>query len=180
MTDKKEQIPAPLVHMLLAFRRRKDNPDGDIRCLREVLYHEEEVAVARLKAKCSAIPGVWRLHMTVNARDTEAAAKVLTHKLVDNPKDVGARLESIWRSCLLQSSSRAGRRILLDVDDPSILSELHEAIKDYPIVSETSTPSGGKHIIMEEGFDTRALYPFTKEQVTPHRDGYYFLDVWRF
>jgi hypothetical protein len=39
-----------------------------------------------LEHKCNLLGGEWRIHKTVNARDTKKAMKWLQHKMIDNPE----------------------------------------------------------------------------------------------
>lgn len=171
MANSEQRDPRETLHLLLAFRRRKDNPEGPIRCCREII-RDEPVDLERLKVRLRQIPGVWRIHRTVNVRNVAKASKVLQHRLLDNPDDAKA-LETVWKTCLLQKESRVGRRMLLDIDDAkqfrAVVNRVFEHIEGETVI----TPSGGYHVVCSP-FDTRILEGIPG--VTVQRDGYVFLE----
>lgn len=159
------------LHLFLAFRRRKTNQDGPIRCFREIIY-DEAISLERLKVKVRTVPGVWRIHRTVNPRDVAKAAKVLQKRLIDDPRNA-CSLDQVWRTCLLQKESRGGRRFLVDIDDPAQLPRCLEIIGDNIVGEPVPTPSGGYHVVCES-FDARPLRALDEVDVQP--DGYLFVE----
>lgn len=168
MANSEKKHPQDLVHLYLAFRRRKDNPEGPTRCHRELI--QDATSLDALKARCTA-PGLWRIHKTVNARSTAKAAKILMHKLLDDP-EAAQYLTTLWKTCLLQKESKAERRLMLDIDDPLRIPEVVDKLGLTPYTLIRS-PSGGAHIICES-LDTRLLEGIP--DVTVLRDGYVFVE----
>jgi hypothetical protein len=161
------------LHCLLAFRRRKDNETGPVMCFREIV-RDEPTDLERLKVRCRTVPGNWRIHRTVNARNVANAANVLMHRLIDNPKDAEA-LETVWKTCLLQASARGERNVLIDVDDPERFHDVVAALggANVAVGSVVATPSGGYHIVCPK-FDAREIVKIP--DVSIQKDGYVFLE----
>lgn len=169
------------VHILLAFRRRKDNPDGPVKCCRELIT-DEPVDLERLKLRLKRYPGTWRIHKTVNKRNVKTASNVLLHKLIDDRVSQPFPLMTSWKSILLTEKCRGERRFLLDVDDRSVLGELYSILdklerrQRFLIHQTKNTPGGGLHIVCDP-FDTRIINHLTASgQVTILRDGYIFVE----
>lgn len=165
------------VDIYLALRRKKDNPDLQDLCFREVDNYGDGQALEILKTRIKNELGVWRIHKTINKRDTHKALKLLQHRMIDNFEDVAHRLESIWKTCLLQKESKAERNILLDIDSEEALEYtldvLYNNYVDAESVSCVQSPNG-YHIVLKEGMDTR---PFmNNKDVTIQRDGYVFVE----
>ena len=172
MANTEKRQPQKLVHFLLAFRRRKNNPDGPVMCFREIVSKDESVDLERLRVRVRTVPGVWRIHRTVNQRDTHKAARTLQHRLLDNPDDAES-LVTVWKTCLLQKESRAGRDILVDVDDPEQLERVLLIVGGRLSRELTPTPSGGFHVVTQS-MDTRPLEELPGVEL--QRDGYLFVE----
>lgn len=171
MANTEEPNTAEEVHLLLAFRRRKDNPDGKVMCHRDIIVNES-VDIRRLKCKLDEMPGVWRIHRTVNPRSTEKAAKILQHKLIDSP-EIALKLQTYWKTALLQSECKVGRKFLIDIDNPEALQEVMSRVEGFHPSMPYSTPSGGYHVITDP-FDIRIMDDITDVDVK--RDEYVFLE----
>ena len=165
---------APFVHLYVAVRRRKDNPNG----AREICYREliqdPEIDLERLKCRIKTQPGIWRIHKTVNKRDTSKAFKLLQHRMIEEP-EIAMRLPTIWKTCLLQTECRAERNILLDIDSPASHLPVVNALMAHSIVPlfSVNTPSGGSHVVCPK-FDTRIIEGI--EAVTVMRDDVHFVE----
>lgn len=160
------------VHLLMAFQRTKDGEKA--RCLRVVVRDlQEDLAI--LEARLRIIGGEWRIHKTINERDTEKARIWLLHHMIDNPDDRG-RIDSTWRTALLQKECIFGeKRWLLDIDTKyaSHLAEIEEIISaSGGTVHERVETPGGWHFITN-GFDIRKACEY--HCVTLIRDGYVFI-----
>lgn len=162
------------VHLYLALRRKKENPNLSSICFREII-EDMEVDLDRLKLRCKAEGGIWRIHQTVNSRSIQKATKILQHKMIDDPS-ITNRLVSIWKTCLLQSEAKADKYFLLDVDSELAYKKTKEIVintGDY-MLWENKTPNG--HHIITKPFDTRLIS--TIEDVSVHKDGYVFLELY--
>jgi len=161
------------VDLLLAVRRHKENPliKGEI-CFREVLKSETSLLV--LKTKIANYPGIWRIYKSINKRDTRKAVKLLQKTLIDNPEHWKGRIDSLWKTCLLQRECRAEKKMLIDLDtnDKDIYDKVIELIGDKLVLSVKS-PNG--YNIVTEMIDTRLFDEF-KNVTTFNRDGYVFLE----
>lgn len=160
------------VHVLLAFLRKKYNPDKKPRTLRRIAKSDEDLCI--LKRECEVLGGVWRIHRTVNKRSTEKAFKLLQHYLLDYP-ECAPYVDSQWKTILLQPECRAERRFMLDVDfkDPTKIQEILKFLEaqDKFIIESKETPNGF-HCITDPF--NRELFKF--DNVTVLTDGYIFIE----
>ncbi len=162
-----------LVDIYLALRRKKDNPELQDLCFREVINHSEKESLNRLLDRVSKEQGVWRIHKTINKRDTHKALKLLQHRMIDNFETCAVRLESIWKTCLLQKESKAERNVLLDIDSSVAMGIVMLIISDNNITFTKKQTPNGHHVILPEGTDTRLFQNIPN--VTLQRDGYIFV-----
>lgn len=169
-TEKRE--PKELLHFVLAFRRRKLNAEGPVKCHREPIVGSEVESIERLMARVRRTPGVWRIHRTINARDVRKAARILQHRLLDNPDDA-LSLVTVWKTCCLQAAAKGERNFLIDVDDMSSLPKVEAAILSQAghVLERVRTPNGF-HIVTQ-CFDAREVEALPG--VSIQRDGYVFL-----
>jgi hypothetical protein len=161
------------VDILMAFARHKDN-QPTAKCIRTIIK-DFPLDLAILESKLIILGGAWRIHRTVNSRDTEKARKWLLKKLIDNPEYAGS-VDSLWRTALLQPEHIYGnKKFLLDIDtkEEVILKKIEEAINWSAgvILHRIETPHGF-HLITNS-FDTRHVCQ--QPYVTLIRDGYYFV-----
>ena len=158
--------------ILMALSRTKDNQKT--RCIRVVAKNYER-DLEFLEAKVKLIGGKWRIHKTVNQRDTEKARIWLLKKLIDFPEGRGF-IDSLWRTALLQNACIYGnKKFLLDVDtkDTQKLVDLEEVIDNSSgIVIERIETENGWHFITK-GFDTRKVCAL--DYVHLIRDGYVYI-----
>lgn len=161
------------VHVVLAIRRTKENPGQthkDELCFREIVRGSMEETVAKIKARISTLPGTWRIYHTVNARDTKKATRLLQHELLDHFEDYHYRVDTLYKKMLLQTSCRATKNFMLDIDsqDPD---KYYEAIAGLCVYRSVPSPSG-QHVIVAP-FN---IQNYKIEGVTVIKDGYYFLE----
>ena len=175
MKDKERIEESTTAHLYIAIRRKKENSDLKEICFRHVI-RDEGKDLEFIKQKIAGVPGVWRIYKTVNARNFEKARKILITKLVQDPENWMYRVDSLWKTCLLQPKCRAERKYLLDIDTKDFKRECEvmEAIKktNPELLERTETPNG-VHIVLEK-FDTRVLEGI--EDVEFKRDGYVFVE----
>lgn len=160
------------VHMFLALLREGTNKDH--RCMRQVIRNYEE-DIRFLEMRCLARGGEWRIHQTVNPRDTEKAMKFLMKKLIDHP-ELCTDIDMEWRTALLQPECIFGNKsFMLDVDTKDIdaVDKVKWTIVDSGgfITSEFPSPKGW-HIVTTP-FDTRRVCELP--DVTLQRDGYFYV-----
>lgn len=177
MSNHESKDYADSVHVYLALARTKDGMKT--KCMRTVVK-DPDVDLKVLELRCKLAGGIWRIHRTVNRRDTEKARKWLLKKLIDFPEGRGF-IDSLWRTALLQPECVYGTKcFLLDVDtkDQDKISELVTRINTSmpstvidTILKRVETPNGWHFITMP--FDTREVcnLPY----VSLNRDGYTYI-----
>lgn len=162
------------VNVYLALSRTKDKQKS--RCIRLVdkgIGNELEI----LKAQLKVIGGCWRIHKTVNARDTEKARKHLLSKLINHPEKASC-IDTEWRTALLQKECIYGeKRFMLDIDTKDLKElEYIDILLAYNFcieeIEKHKTPNGWHYIT--KPFDTRTICEL--KHVTLLRDGYYFIE----
>lgn len=158
------------VNLFLAFKRKKLGNDSN-ECIR-IVIKDYDRDLALLEYKCRLLGGTWRIHHTVNARDTEKARLWLIHKLIDNPKFAGC-IDSIWKTALLQSECKTDNYFMFDIDtkENNELSQILDLIPDEAKIGIIKTPNG--HHLVTKQFDTRKICNISN--VTLIRDGYFFI-----
>jgi hypothetical protein len=181
MSAEERRVKKDEVHLLLAFRRRKENEEGRTVCIRHVCKDEDfEKEAQILKAKVEAntdAKGTWRIHRTINSRSTTKAFKIFQHKLLDID-DAHTYLDSLWKTCLLQPQSKTSRNLLLDIDtkDEDTLLNVMTILKNNnvePCDVYVETPNG-RHIVCKN-FDKRMLDGI--EDVEVKKDAFVFMDM---
>ena len=158
------------VHLLLAFKRKKLGNDTN-ECIR-IVIKDYELDLTLLEMKCKLLGGIWRIHHTVNARDTEKTRKYFIHELIDNPEFAGC-IDSIWKTALLQKENATEGNFLLDIDTQNSdeLTFVLDLVPDKVKIGIIKTPHG--HHLITKSFDTREVCKLS--YVTLIRDGYYFI-----
>ncbi len=172
MGNHETKVSQEKIHLFLALQRTKDGEQA--RCIRTVIK-DEELDLKILKSKLLLFGGKWRIHKTVNARDPQKARVFLLHRLIDHPEQA-SYVDSLWRTALLQSSSKAENKWMFDVDskEREDIELAHRTIiASGGRVIESKMSPGGIHIITEP-FDSREVTKL--EFVTLQRDGYIFIE----
>jgi hypothetical protein len=160
------------VDLLLAFSRTKDGVKNR-KCIRTII-RDYDLDLAVLEAKLKLMGGTWRIHKTVNSRDTEKARKWIIHKLIDNPEFAGC-VDSLWRTALLQPEHVYGeKKFMFDIDtkDEEILGMIINKIKEKGTIKEIIETPAGVHIITNK-FNTQDVCQIPV--VSLIRDGYVFI-----
>jgi len=179
MANKEPDKNLETCHLLIAVRRNKENKDihGGL-CFRVIDKGQEskDILLARIKY----YPGTWRIYRTVNARNTKLALKYLMKRLIDEPEKFMGRVDSLWKTSLLQRECRAEKNILIDLDtkDDNVQAEISKIILDCGgadnFIVCKNTPNG-YHFVCKS-VDSRLLEKYEKDVVSIHRDGYVFID----
>jgi hypothetical protein len=170
--NKEKRIYQNTVHIFIGLQR--PSKQGLKACVRHVIKEDEEKDLKIFEAKLKVLGGEWRIHRTVNARDTKTAYNWFMKYLIDYPERVSA-CESIWRTALLQSACKAERYFMLDIDTEKYeeLSLINYLLCEAgaKITKEVKSPKGYHYIT--EPFDTREVEAL--DYVTLIRDGYYYV-----
>lgn len=183
MSNHEAKDYADSVDVYLALSRTKDGQSA--RCMRVVVKRPEEDLFI-LEQRCLFLGGKWRIHKTVNQRDTEKARKWLLKKLIDFPEGRGF-IDSLWRTALLQPECIYGeKKFMLDIDskEPLVLFNVEGAIQAAGIkaylesgyernllLQKVETEHGWHYITAP--FDTRNILLIPN--VSLQRDGYVYL-----
>jgi hypothetical protein len=160
---------ADCVDVYLALSRTKDGQAA--KCLR-VVVKDPDIDLKVLEFRAGLLGGKWRIHKTVNKRDTEKARKWLLKKLIDFPDGRGF-VDSLWRTALLQQENVYGeKKFLLDVDtkEQEKLNRVIELSREN-IIEKVETENGW-HFITKP-FDTREVCKL--DYVGLIRDGYVYV-----
>jgi len=163
---------ADAVDLYLAFSRTKDKQKA--KCLR-VVIKDPVLDLQMLEYKCKLLGGKWRIHKTVNKRDTEKARIWLLHKLIDFPEGRGF-IDSLWRTALLQPECVYGeKKFMFDVDTKDYPSQVkfEELLGEANIafLDRRETENGWHYIT--KPFDTRKVCELP--YVSLQRDGYVYV-----
>jgi len=172
MSNHEAKDYADSVDVYLALSRTKDGESA--RCMRVVVKRPEEDLFI-LEQRCLYLGGKWRIHKTVNKRDTEKARKWLLKKLIDFPEGRGF-IDSLWRTALLQPECIYGeKKFMLDIDskEPLTLFKVEGAVfaAHGTIYQKVETEHGWHYIT--DPFDTRLV--LTIPDVSLQRDGYIYI-----
>lgn len=162
------------VHLFLALQRPSKQGPGQKACIRHVIKEDEEKELAIFEAKLKVIGGEWRIHRTVNARDTKKAYNWFMKYLIDYPERVSA-LESIWRTALLQRECKAEKYFMLDIDTQEVekIQLINEILscRSVTVHKKVKSPNGWHYVT--EPFATREICNL--EYCTLIRDGYFYV-----
>lgn len=162
------------VDLFLAFARKKDGVPNT-KCIRTII-RDYNLDLSILEAKLKVIGGTWRIHKTINSRDTEKARIWLIKKLLDNPEFAGC-IDSLWRTALLQPENAYTNWWLLDIDtqDVTKIDEVESLIGRWRgiIKKEIKTPNGWHFIV--NPFDSRKVCELS--YISLIRDGYEFIKI---
>lgn len=169
MANHEHKDYADALDIYMALSRTKDGQKAQ--CLRIVAKNPEQ-DLQLLEYRCKLLGGKWRIHKTVNQRDTEKARIWLLHKLIDFPDGRGF-IDSLWRTALLQPECVYGeKKFMLDVDTKDIdtLAVIRSMVGDN-LIKEVSTENG--HHFITKAFDTREVCKL--DFVELQRDGYVYI-----
>jgi hypothetical protein len=155
MANEERKIRNKEVSLLLAVRRRKENPEGQTRCHRHIMDTEDYDMESKVVKSMINEPGIWRIYKTINKRSTLTAVKLMQHKLIDHP-DINETYVSTWKTCLLQGECKAERNVLIDIDtdDVAVHTKVLDILPFQPFEAH-STPNGIHFIIRK--FDRKAF-----------------------
>ena len=174
MKDKERDTKVESYHLFIAIRRKKENRELKEICFRHII-RDDEMDLRLLKEKIKGIPGIWRIYKTVNARKVEPARKLLMKRLIDEHEKLEYRIDSLWKTCLLQPECKAERKFLIDVDAGDVPKELISLMYQKKIImdEQIKTPNG-YHLICKE-LDTRLLEGI--KDVSFKRDAIKFVEL---
>jgi len=160
MNNRERTKKQDTLHLYVAIRRNKENSDGQEICFREVI-RDNKTSLDALEARIKSISGTWRIYKTVNSRDIEKARVLLLMKLIENPEN-SYKVDTIWKTCLLQPKCRAEHKLLWDVDGNITLTDLGKIFSDRKVFIKQYIKSPNGYNVVTELCDTRL---FKKEDI---------------
>jgi len=173
MANHENKDYADSVDIYMALSRTKDGQKA--KCLR-IVAKNPDIDLQVLEFKTRLLGGKWRIHKTVNQRDTEKARKWLLKKLIDFPEGRGF-VDSLWRTALLQPENIYGdKKFLFDVDtkETDKINLVISLIGNNKI--ESVETENGWHFITKP-FDTREICKL--DYIELIRDGYVYVKTIR-
>lgn len=184
------------VWILTGMSRNKDNPNPHHDYLQRLVVkspEDIEECYKRIRQETNDPATAYRLYVSLNARDAVKTVYNFQHTLLDigyglskgQPDALvkAKKIASIWKDELAQSSNRATKRILLDVDTTDAFRrtealaylDTHGAI----VRAQRITPNGF-HIVID-ACDTRDFMAYCKEREIPvdlQRDSLVYVEKW--
>lgn len=110
-----------------------------------------------------------RMYYSVNSRNEQKVHKELLHFLIDNPAFNLCTLGAKTAGIAMRHSNAETKRWLFDFDINN-QEQLKEFVADIPCVATTYATPNGFAVIVDHGFDTRALLKKWGENVALKRD----------
>ena len=185
------------IHIIMGINRNKENdktsPDHHSFMRRFTISGKEDI-VARVDdifAMGNKKNNTYRIYVSVNERDMTKALFNFQKRLLDlsldfarglnDAKQMVKRIDSLWKTELMQRSNRATKRFLLDIDeeDQVFAEGVASFIHDISTV-RAFRPTVSGYAIVFDACDTRELMERVKDkEVELHRDGMLFVDTWK-
>lgn len=180
------------VWILTGIARNKDNENSEKFLRRFVIKSHDDIEHSYhcLKEMMNKEGVTYRMYISLNARDTLKTLFNFQHTLVALSFDIArgidngsiSNIDSLWKTELAQSSNRATKRFLLDIDNfkngRSVMDLLAKHYDDLVNVHAlVETPSGLACVI--DAIDTRGLEKEFKDagiEMTIQKDSMVFLE----
>ena len=170
-------------YMLVAMRRKSpnknENMDYDKIVLRKFVSGKMEsdymIAAKRFSDSLSHELGFWRMYRSVNKRDIVKALKALQIKIIEHGETFAHKVDSEWKSILMQHENKAERLFLVDIDTiddvvyKTVIATLVE--NNVSLVEQNKTPNG-IHIVTKP-FNPKLIEKIPSVELK--RDALYFL-----
>jgi len=183
------------VWILTGIVRNKDNNSNhehDKWMRRLIIRSPEDILSCYndIKAMGNAKGVTYRMYVSLNARDVTKAFFDFQHTLITHSCEIARgdaqiqdhikRLDSVWKTVLLQTHNRATKRFLLDVDSKSeeLLTNLQEYLDKITKLHVVRETVSGYHIVFD-ACDTRGLMDKFKDYpIDLQRDSLLFVETW--
>lgn len=186
MTDHEDelnenQVTCDNIYLLFAILRKKDNPNIKKQIVIRQICSDRECDLKILKLRIQKIPGTWRIYESINTRNILKAKNMYIHKLIDDLtlNKYTYRLESLWKSCLMNPENKLTNYFLLDIDtkDLIIVNQIIDLLSQLQKKYEIRETINGYHI-KTDSFDVRLLQSLKLDEfVEIKKDALFFLDV---
>lgn len=143
-------------HLYIAIDRKRDDPNNTGKIALRQIIKDPEKDIEILKNKCRTVypDKTFRIYRTVNKRSYLKAFKAFQHRILEDP-DI-SRIDSLWKTCLLNPKCKAERFFLIDIDidDPTPCTEWLRT-RNIDIREYVKTPNG--YHIVTPPFDPRGF-----------------------
>lgn len=145
------------LYMLEAIRRPKDPGNEGLPnlCFRQIM-REFETDREVLRARVAKEPGTWRLYRSVNRRDFQKAYQALYQgmlfKMLRPETSNFAKVDSEWKTCLMQPENKAERLYLIDCDtkDDAFLKAVNGYLNERKVdIHEFKLTPNGAHLVVD-------------------------------
>ena len=175
-----EKIVRPLNVVLLVSRKKDNKKIEGFRERRMAFLTHEPITSAKLNIQfdnfvSEGLQGeMSRMYYSVNSRNEQKVYKELLHFLIDNPTFNLCTLGAKTAGIAMRHSNAETKRWLFDFDINNeeqlkeFVADIHNC--DCSCVATTYATPHGFAVIVDHGFDTRALLKKWGEDVTPKRD----------
>ena len=169
------------IDLFVAIRRKKENPNLKEHTIRHII-RDYDKDLNLIKTMIKNNNGIYRIYKTVNSRNTSLAWKEFQHKSIENP-EIYDRLESEWKTALLQTKCKAENKLLIDIDtkNPDIFLKVCDLIGRDNITHISETPNG-YHIVCHR-VDVREVEKYNlelkndKDVIEVKRDALLFIEI---
>jgi hypothetical protein len=183
------------VWLMKGISRNKDNHGEYHKFFRRmVLTCPEDIVECynEIKAHGNQATTIYRIYLSLNARDVVKTNFNFAKQLIDIAHGVSIgqadmlvkskKISSEWKTELEQKHNRGTKRILIDVDDPSIFNDVVYFVEnELPtecVHAIRETPNG--FAISVEACDTRELLlKFKEKEIDIQRDSMLFLEQYK-
>ncbi|MFW6121642.1 MAG: hypothetical protein ACOC80_12210 [Petrotogales bacterium] len=178
MNNKERYSKIEPIHLFIAIRRKKDQDESKKDQLQELCFRQiirdRIVDYEILRKKIEPYEGVWRIYKTVNGRRLEPARKFLMKALIEEPERHEHKIDSLWKTALLQKGSRYEKKFLIDIDRKMPKGHVKSLMEELGIEIEQirKTPNGW-HVVTSE-LDSRDFQQY--ESIEIKRDGLIFIE----
>lgn len=164
------------INMYVAIRRKKENPQLKVRTIRHIIRNEDrDFEIIKSIINQQDDGGIWRIYKTINARDTAKAMKELRHRIIED-EFIHEKLETAWKTCLLQEKCKATNYLLIDIDtkDQETFAQVYDKLLPGTIRTLANTPNG-VHIVADRQ-DIREIELI--DDVEIKRDALLFIELY--
>lgn len=180
------------VYVLIGIVRNKDNEKKDKWMRRLILRSTQDIANCYhdIKAMGDRKGVTYRMYVSQNSRDVtktlfnfQPELIKIGYDLVRNNEqavDRIKRIDSMWKTELLQNRNRGTKRFLLDVDSqkPELIDAIEECLFHTTTVHAIRETVSGFHIVFD-ACDTRELMQkFKDDPIEIQRDSLVFIETW--
>ncbi len=170
-------------YMLVALRRKSPNKGENLGLDKVVRRRvvcsrrddDYQTAANEFAETFSEEKGFWRMYRSVNRRDLTKTMKALQIKLILHGDVIEHKIDTEWKSIMMQKENKAERLFLVDIDntDNDYIHSVIDVLKEngLTIKEQNSTPNG--HHIIVDAFNPILFSEFKDVEIK--KDALFFL-----